>query len=129
MAITKFFDILNVFFEKKEIPTPEEIQKYCNQFMLNQTLSCDQQLAEIAHEMSKIRISNKEYFDCLFYGLPKGKRYIPYNAKKAKKENDVQYIMKFYKVSADVAREYYDLMDEKEIKGLAELYENQGVKK
>lgn len=129
VPITKFFDLLNVFFEKKDIPTDEEIQKHCNQFMLNLTLSCDPQMAEIAHEMCKIKISNKEYFDCLYYGLPKGKRYIPYNAQKAKKEEDVQYIAKYYKCNNDVARTYRNLIDDAEAKRITELYTKQGVRR
>ena len=129
MAITKFFDFLNIFFEKKEIPTQEEIDKHCNQYMLNQTLSCDMQLAELAHEMSKLKISNKEYFDCLYYGLPKGKRYIKYNASKTKQDENIQNIMTYYNCSQQTAKEYSHLIDDKEMKYINDLYEYRGIHK
>lgn len=127
MAITKFFDFLNIFFDKKEIPTQEEIDKFCNQYMLNVTFSCDSGLVELAHEMSKLKISNKEYFDCLYYGLPKQKRYIQYNAKKVKADQDVKYVMEYYNCSQQTAKEYVSLMTEEELKSIADMFEKRGI--
>lgn len=124
----KPFDFLNVFFEKKTIPTPEEIHKDCNQYIINMTLSCDKLFAGIAHEMSKLKISNKMYFDCLYHGLPKGKRFIKYNASKAKKDQDISYLMDYYNCSQQVAKEYSHLIDESEMKQIREFYEKRGLK-
>lgn len=129
MAINSFFDVMNVIFEKKAIPTNEEIDKHCNQYMMNMLLSCDQQFTEIAHVMSIMKISNKEYFDCLYYGLPKGKRYIPYNAKKTKKDQEVLYVMDYFKCSQQVAKDYLNVLDENELKTIITFYEKRGIKK
>lgn len=127
-TINSFFDIANCIFEKN-YPSLDDINKHTNTWMLNMFLSCDPQMAEIAHELSKLKISNKQYFDILYYGLPKGKRYIPYNAQKAKKEEDVEYIAKYYKCNHENARVYRNLMDDDEAKRIREIYTKQGAKK
>lgn len=129
MAITKPFDFLNVVFEKKTYPSEEEIDKFCNQWLLNATFSCDASLVELAHEMSKLRISNKEYFDCLYFGLPNKKRYIQYNAKKSKTEENIKYIMDYYGCSQQTAKDYAVLIDEEEMKKIKDFFEKRGKSK
>lgn len=122
------FDFLNILFEKKQIPSDEDIEKYCNQYVINMTLSCDKQFTEIAHEMSKLKLTNKMYFECLYYGLPKGKRFIKYNASKAKKEQDIQYLMQYYSCSQQTAKEYIQVISDKDMKNVREYFENRGPK-
>lgn len=126
--VVKPFDFLNIFFEKKEIPEDAVINNLCEQWILNMTLSCDRQFAEIAHEMSKIKITNKMYFDCMYYGIPEGKRYIKYNAKKATRDKEIQYLMEYYNCSQQVAKEYQAIIDETEIKEIKEYFEKRGMK-
>ena len=128
MAVVKsFFDVANIILEKKQgdyIP-----DKNCNQFMLNSYFSCDQSFVGIAHEMSKLKISDKAYFDCLYYGLPKIKKFIKWNATKAKKEQHIQYIMEYFKCSHETAKDYLILIDDKELKYIISYYEDRGLKK
>ena len=129
MEIKSFFDIVSIILEKKEIPSDEVIKKHCNQYMINQMFSCDSQLSEIAHEMSKLKISNKMFFDCLYNGIPKCKKYIKWNATKAKKEQNIKYLIDFFKVSPETAKQYVGIIDKKEMQTIIDFFEKRGVAK
>jgi hypothetical protein len=125
----KPFDFLNIFFEKKKHPTIDEINKDCNQYILNMTLSCEKGFTVLAHELTKIKISNKMYYDFLYEALPKGKRYIQYNAGKAKKDQDVSYLMTYFGTSQQTAKEYSDIISDSEMKEIRDYYEKRGTNK
>lgn len=125
--VKSFFDIVNVILEKKPYPSDEDIQKHCNQYMINSMLSCDVQLADIAHEMSKIKVTNKMYFDCLYNGIPKCKKFIKWNATKAKKEQDIQYLIEYFGVSQTIAKSYVQLIEESELQEIRDFYEKVGI--
>jgi hypothetical protein len=125
--ISSFFDLINIILEKKPYPSDEDIKKHCNPYMLNLTFSNDQQLAGIAHEMSKYRISNKMYFDCMYHGIPKCKKFIKFNSTKAKKEQDIVYMMEHFGVSLSIAKDYIKLIDETELQEIRDFYEKRGV--
>jgi len=127
--IGSFFDMVNVIFEKKAIPTEEEIKKHCNPYMINMMLSCDAQFTGIAHEMSKLKISNKMYFDCLYNGLPKIKKYIKWNAKKAAKEQDILYLMEYYGCSQTTAKTHEKLIDKGEMDSIRDSFTKRGILK
>lgn len=130
MEIKSPFDFLNIFFEKKHYPSEESIDKYCNQWILNLTFSCDKDLVFLSHLMSKLKLSNKEYFDCLYYGLPKTKRFIQFNAKKIKEdEENIKILMNYYNCSMEVAKEYLNLIDKDELKRLKEFYNKKGIQR
>lgn len=122
------FDFLNIFFEKKKYPSNEEIEKDLNQYILNMTFSCDQQLATLAHELTKLKLTNKMYFDLLYYSMPKCKKFIKYNASKPKKLQDIQYLMEYYKCSQQTAKEYHDIISEDDMKLIRDVYEKRGLK-
>lgn len=124
----KPFEFLPIIFEKKKIPSDEDIEKYCSQYLLNLNLSCDRQFVGIAHEISKYKISNRMWFDCLYYAIPKGKRYIPYTATKAKKDQEVLYLMEYFGCSQQTAKEYSFLIDEDEMKEIKNYFEKRGLK-
>lgn len=126
MEIKSFFDIVSIILEKKPYPTDEEIQKHCNQFMICSMMSCDAQLAGIAHEMSKMKISNKMFFDCLYNGIPKCKKYIKWNATKTKKEQNILYLMQYFNCSQANAKSYIQLIEKYELDHIVGIYENRG---
>jgi len=124
----KPFDFLNIFFEKKKIPADEVIMKSCDQWILNMTLSCSKNFTEIAHEMSKLKINNKMYFDFMYFGIPAGKRFIKYNASKSKQDKHIKYLMEYYHCSQQIAKDYAALIDESEMKNIVAYFENIGTK-
>ena len=127
--IKSFFDIMSCIMEKKTIPSLEDINKYTNQYMCNIYLSCDQQLVGIANEMAKIKVSNKMYFDCLYYGIPKCKKYIKWNASKVKKEQNIKYLIDYFKVSPETAKQYVGIIDKKEMQFIIDFFEKRGIVK
>jgi hypothetical protein len=124
--IKDFFGIVNVILEKKPYPTDEDIKKHCNQYMVGTMLSCDIQFTGIAHKMAQMKISNKMYFDCLYHGLTKCKRFIKWNATKAKKEQDIQYLMEYYGISQSNAKTYEQLIDKDELTFIRDYFEKRG---
>lgn len=127
--IGSFFDMVSVILEKKPKPTDEEIKKHCNQYMINMMLSCDAQLAGIAHEMSKLNINNNMYFDCLYNGIPKCKKYIKWNATKAKKEQDILYLMEHFSCTQSLAKQYVKLIEKDEMDEIRDYFTKRGVLK
>ena len=126
--ITSFFDIVNIILEKKPIPSIEDINKHCNQYMICQMLSNDIQFTGIAMEMSKLKISNKMFFDCLYNGIPKCKKYIQWNCSKQKKETDIMYLMEYYSCSQTTAKQYISIIDEKELTYIRDYFIKRGTK-
>jgi exonuclease III len=129
MEVKSFFDIVSIILEKKPYPSDEDIQKHCNPYMVGTMLSCDPQLVEIAYEMSKLKISNKMYFDCLYNGIPKCKKYIKWNANKAKKEQNIKYLIDYFKVSPEIAKQYVGIIAENEMQFIISFFEKRGVAK
>jgi hypothetical protein len=69
------------------------------------------------------------YYDFLYEALPKGKRYIQYNAGKAKKDQDVSYLMTYFGTSQQTAKEYSDIISDSEMKEIRDYYEKRGTNK
>lgn len=124
----KPFEFLNICFEKKKHPTDQDIDKYLNQYLLNMVLSCDKALTGLAAELSMVKITNKMYYDCLYYGLPKTKKYIKYNAKKAAKDEEIQWLMEYYNCSQQVAKEYHAIISDEEMKEIKTYFTKRGIK-
>lgn len=125
MEVKSFFDIVNAILEKKQV-SREDIQAQCNQYMVGSMLSCDASFAEIAHELAKLKLTNKMYYDCLYHGLPKIKKFIKWNASKAKKEQNIMYLMDYFKCSQNTAKEYESLIEPKELEQIVEHYKTRG---
>jgi hypothetical protein len=125
--VKSFFDIINCLFEKNR-PTNEEIEKHTTQWMVANLLSCDLALVPVAEIITKSKMSNYECFEFLWHILPKQKKFIKYNATKAKEDQDVQYIINFYKCSQKDARSYRELISKDEMKKITEFFENRGKK-
>jgi hypothetical protein len=126
--ITSFFDMANIIMEKKPIPSLEDIEKFCTPYMLNLYFSLDPQFIAIAQEMNTLKLTNKMYFDCLYYGIPKCKKYIKWDSKKQAKATHELYIMEYFGCSQSTAKDYLILLDEKELKYIVDFFINRGTK-
>jgi hypothetical protein len=129
VEIKSFFDIVKVILTKAPYPTDDEINKHTNQYMINMMFSCDEQLAGTAHQMSKARITDRMYFDCLYHGLPKTNKFIKWNAAKAKKEQDVQYLMEYFGCSQLLAKQSEQLIDKSEMDYIRDFFTKRGIVK
>lgn len=129
MEVKSFFDIFNIIVEKKKKPAPDIIDRHCNQWMLNMLMSSDKTMVSIANQMSQLKLSNAAYFDCLYYGIPKTKKFIKYNAKKEKKQQDVSYMMEYFKCNNQTAESYLSIIKEDELQKIRDFYEKRGFVK
>lgn len=127
--ILNFFGITDCILKKTNYPSDEEIQKHCSQWMVNMQMSCSEPLTQLAHELSKLKLTNKEYFDFCYYGIPKMNIFIKYNAKKAKQDQEIKWISEYFSVSLEQAKQYIKLLPEDEKQQIFEFYTNRGMKK
>lgn len=126
---SSFFDIMNICLKKLSIPSDDLIQKHCNQWMLCNYLSCCQEFAPLAAELSTLKLTNKEFFDILYYGLPKTNMFIKYNATKAKADARVKNVCNHYGVSPEISKQYIKIMCEDELIKIDDLYAEKGLRK
>lgn len=127
--VKSFFDIANIITKKLPRPSDEDIQKYCVIWMLNNYFSCSEHFAPLVAELSTLKLSNLEYFDILYYGIPKTNIFIRYAAQKAKADKLFKDISTHYGVSLEVAKQYAKLMSKEELDQIEEVYEEKGLKK
>lgn len=128
-GIKSFFDIANILLKKLPYPSDEDIQKHCNQWMLCSYFSCDEQLAPLAAELARYKMSNKEYFDVIYYGIPKTSKFIRYAAQKMKADITIKNLTRHYECSVEIAKQYMALISEQELEKINEMYEQKGIKK
>lgn len=119
--IKNFFDIFNCITSKQR-PTDEEIDSFTNQWMINLLMSSDLSLAPLAFEMSKMKVTNRQYYEVLDRFIPKCKKYIRWNATKAKKEEETLILMQHFGCCLQNARQHAIIMDEAELKGIISSY-------
>ncbi len=127
--ITNFFGITNCFLKKEPYPNDETIEKNTVQWMCNNQISCFEPLTQLAHELSKVKITNKEYFDFCYFGIPKITSFIKYNAVKSKKDQEIKWISEYFSISLEQAKQYFLLLPEEEKVKIFEFFTNRGIKK
>jgi hypothetical protein len=125
--ITSFFGITDCILKKTPIPTDAEINKHCSVWMINMQMSCCEQLTQLAHELSKVKLTNKDYFDFCYYGIPKMNVFIKYTAQKAKKDQEVKWIAEHFGCNIEHAKQYMQLLQEKEKEEIFEGFTNRGI--
>lgn len=127
--VKSFFDIMDIILKKHDYPDEEEVKKYCSIWLLNMQMSCSESLTQLAHELSKLKLTNKEYFDFCYYGIPKMNIFIKYTAKKAKQDQEIKWISEYFSVSLEQAKQYIKLLPEDEKQQIFEYFNNRGIKK
>jgi ribulose bisphosphate carboxylase small subunit len=124
------FEYVERLTSKKEIEfTPEDFDREYSIFMINRVFSCDKGLAILANVLNQGHITDKMHFDFMDVVVPKGKRWIKYSAKKAKKDKEIEYLMEHYGCSVQTARQYHRLISKEEMKEINNFFERRGRKK
>jgi len=123
MTLFEEVDILN---KKTRYPTSDEI-KSGSQWMLNRMFSCSPTFYPLAVEMNMYStLDNKLHFDCYYFGIPKNKNFIQYNAKKAKTDQLILMIAEFYNCNENIAKDYLELLTKEEIKTVEDYFNKRG---
>lgn len=123
------FDISKNILKKESKLSNEVIDSDVNSFMLNRIFSNDINMCLIANELNKNGYSKKMIYDCYYYGIPKTSKFIPYNSKKEKREEELQYMMEYFQCSQTTAKQYLALISEDEKKTIVEYFKNRGIQK
>lgn len=125
------FEYSNSILKKTSIvESPEEFEKFYSPFIMNRLFSCDMQTILLANEMNmNYGYTKKMHFDFMMTTVRKTNKFIKYEAKKEKKDKELQYIMEFYGCNSEVAKQYHGLISEADLDKIVEYYENRGVKK
>ena len=116
------FDILNsISFGKNDLSEEPDFESVYNSFLINRYVSMlpDTQLyAFYADKLSSL----PKKLQYLFYlnGLPKKKRYFEYK-KKAEKELNVTYIMKYFQVNEQKALNLLNVLPDDSVKEINKL--------
>jgi len=117
------FEAVKEINEKKG-PYPDDLKGY-SQFMVNKIFSCSRDFLPLAVEanINGRFLTDRMHFDLFYHAIPKNKAFIPYNAKKAKEDEDLLLISKYFEISLQVAKDYSILLSEEEKKSIRKMYE------
>lgn len=122
------FEAVKTIHTKERLP--DEIIDGISKWMVNKIFSCDMQLCMLANVLNTEHVTERMLYDCYFYGTERQpKKYIPYNAKKTAVEKEMRYIMDFYQVNQNVAKQYQQLISDEEKAKIVDYYEKRGIKK
>ena len=123
------FAYIDSICQKKPIEEDlDEFERSYTQFMVNRYFSCDRQLAPLANLLNDRNVTNKMHHDFMWSLVPKGKRWIKYNAKKEKADKHLKYIMDHYRCGMQQAKAYRKLISEEEMKQIIFFNEKMGRK-
>lgn len=113
------FDIVKSLCEKTDLEY--SIQDY-NPWIINRVMSLYKDCIFFANELNKNYSLDKEIQrDFYLYGITKGKRF----AKWIKKDKDelVEFIAKHYNVNLNIAKQYLQILTERDIEELQSAYQ------
>ena len=85
------------------------------------------QYAEDMNLIGSHRLPIRAIYDYYYYGVPKNKEFLGY-PKGTKASKNIKYLMEYFVINEEVASDYLDMIDKKELKGIVEIFEKQGLK-
>jgi len=114
----KFFDWLNnINYIKEDVMTKNNTEEY-KQFPFNQILAGNIDCILYVNDINRMDIPDKLHYDYLRLSLSKKKRY----SKSVKKDiiENIEYIKEYYNVNDIIAKEYLEILNEKQIMKIKE---------
>lgn len=122
----ELFDYLKALTEKNEFLNfdDEEIKKGYNCFLINRFVSMAEVFTQVVNEINRFPDIPKEtHFRYLFSILPKRKQFFKYiKKKKDLSQTEKIIIANHFEVGLTDAERYINILSEKEIKEILELY-------
>lgn len=107
------FDYSKTILVKSTYEEPNE--KDYSAFVMNKIFSCHMSSGFFAQAINKYTLSDKMNYDFYYYAkFPSPIKFIPYNAKKLKKDEEVLLLVKYYQCNSNNAKNYYDLLSDDE---------------
>ena len=119
------FDILTeITYNKSDLDFKNpEIDKLYDIYMINRWISMVESYIPILDACNYIKITKQNHYNYLKAMIPKNKIFFKYIKKDLEVTKNYQIIAKFYKVSIDNAKLYYDLLDENDIQNIKNYIE------
>ncbi len=84
-------------------------------------------IAEDINLIGSHRLPIRVIYDYYYYGIPKNTKFLGY-PKGVKATKNIKYLMEHFKINQEVAQEYLELIDKKDMKAIADIFEKQGIK-
>jgi len=125
-SVTKPFDYIKSILNTKEYIN--DISGFIP-FITNKLFSGDRDFVHIANIANGIGISRLPkiaIYDLYFYTIPKTKKWIKY-PKNISEIKNTKYIMNYFGVREEVAKDYMKLLSKEEIKEIVNIFEKKGV--
>lgn len=85
-------------------------------------------LANSIQLLGSNKLPLRAIYDFYFYTIPKNERFLKY-PKNVKDPKVIKYIQAWFGCNEQVAKEYHELIDKKELKQIVDYNEKRGVKK
>lgn len=98
-------------------------------FLMNKLFSAHPEmivLANIANGMGASKLSKRAIYDFYFYTVPQTKRWLKYPKNPAEIQT-TKYIMDYFGIREEVAKDYLILLSKEEIKEIIDYFEKRGV--
>lgn len=118
------FDFINSINNKNYI-LDEDNEHELNSFMLNRGFSFFPDTIFLANEANVLNLSGKNHYDFLYYTVDKKKRFSKWF--KEEKNDDVDFIMEIFDITANKAKEYLSVLSDEDLQELKDIY-MKGVK-
>lgn len=123
----ELFDILKEITERQQKwdNLPEDFNKSYSQFMINRFASSTDLYVIPLAELDKYKVSNKVHHMYITSFFQKKSHYFNYKAykkTKSKFEDTIPLIARYFEIGEKEAAIYLDLLTEKQIKEIADLY-------
>lgn len=128
----KLFDVLNaITANKTELDfRSDEVKKAYNNYMINRFISFCNMYVPIVNEVNKYPDLTKDIHYRFFKNtLPQRRQFFPYIKKKNEdRQEDLEYIQKYFECSKKEAKLYLNTLPEKVVKEIVDLYKRVGIR-
>jgi hypothetical protein len=122
----KLFDAIELMSSGKQYMYDEEVEKAIVPYMVNTAFSQHYDTIMFANELNlRPDVTKKMCYDYYHFAIqPKKKRYAKWGS--AKQDNDIIMVADYYKCSFPVAEQYRRMMNDDQMKALAEKMDTGG---
>lgn len=121
------FDYINDISYDKNYIFDENDSKNYNQFLINRAFGQHMDTVLLANEANKmVTLSKRMHHDFLFYSIDGKKRYGKWAKANEEDSEMIEFVQTLYNVNREVALDYIELLDKKELKQLKLKYDNKG---
>lgn len=119
-----FFFLKEITVKKEGLDfTDDEVRKGYSPYIINRFVSMAEMFLPMVNDLNKYNLPKEIHYAFMVNTLPKRTQYFKYlKKKKEPKDEYKKYIMKYFEVGKREADMYMELLTEKQIKDIIEIY-------